>query len=158
MNTDELQYAAHQLGMVRAGRAQAYDDWRAHQRAAAALRPMIGPVYQCYPYPNKALVKALASSLREHLISRAEFAACLPNVMEKHEMHLLTPDPALEELRRQLRDGEITYVQYKAALRTLPEPGERMCQRERCNRPALVVEDGVALCGVCQRLEARHVG
>jgi len=42
------------------------------------------PVYQPYPHPNKALVRALYQSLRGHLISRAEFAACLAMVMGKH--------------------------------------------------------------------------
>lgn len=41
-------------------------------------------IYQPYPFPNRALVKALYESLREHLISRAEFAACLTFVMERH--------------------------------------------------------------------------
>jgi hypothetical protein len=40
--------------------------------------------YQVYPHPNRALVKALYQSLREGLISRAEFVACLLIVMGKH--------------------------------------------------------------------------
>lgn len=63
--------------------------------------------------------------------------------------HLLTTDPALEELRRQLRDGEITYPQYKAALRTLPEPEERLCDTTGCLRTADRMERGKALCSVC---------
>jgi hypothetical protein len=41
-------------------------------------------MYQPYPHPNRALVKALYLSLREGLISRAEFVACLLIVMGKH--------------------------------------------------------------------------
>lgn len=41
-------------------------------------------VYQPYPSRNRALVKALYISLREHLISRVEFAACLAMVMGRH--------------------------------------------------------------------------
>lgn len=41
-------------------------------------------IYQPYPVRNRALVKALAASLREHLISRAEFVACLILVMGRH--------------------------------------------------------------------------
>jgi hypothetical protein len=63
--------------------------------------------------------------------------------------HILVGDPALEELRRQLRDGEITYPQYKAALRTLPEPDERVCDTPGCNRTAHSVQRGRALCAVC---------
>lgn len=40
--------------------------------------------YQPYPVPNRALVKALYASLREQLISRAEFVACLVIVMGRH--------------------------------------------------------------------------
>ena len=64
-------------------------------------------------------------------------------------------DLALEELRRQLRDSEITYQEYKQALRTIPEPGETRCQRPRCNRPALIVRDGVALCSSCVQSDVR---
>lgn len=46
------------------------------------------PLFQPYPHPNRALVKALYTSLytslREGLISRVEFVACLLNVMGKH--------------------------------------------------------------------------
>lgn len=41
-------------------------------------------IFQVYPHPNRALVKALYASLREHLISRAEFVACLILVMGRH--------------------------------------------------------------------------
>jgi len=40
--------------------------------------------YEPYPIPNRALVKALYASLRERLISRAEFAAMLQIVMGRH--------------------------------------------------------------------------
>ena len=52
----------------------------AHQRAAAELREKIGPVYQPYPFANRALVKALYNSLRGGLISRADFACCMANM------------------------------------------------------------------------------
>ena len=84
MTMIQLQYAAHQIGMVRASKANALADWRAHQRAAAELREKIGPIYQPYPFPNRALVKALYNSLAAHLISRPEFACCIQNVMERH--------------------------------------------------------------------------
>lgn len=45
---------------------------------------MTEPIYQPYPHPNRALARALYQSLREHLISRAEFAACLLVVMGRH--------------------------------------------------------------------------
>lgn len=45
---------------------------------------MTQQLYQPYPHPNRALVKALYNSLREHLISRAEFVACLLLVMGRH--------------------------------------------------------------------------
>jgi hypothetical protein len=41
-------------------------------------------MYQPYPHPNRALVKALYCSLREGLISRVEFAAMLTIVMGRH--------------------------------------------------------------------------
>jgi hypothetical protein len=63
--------------------------------------------------------------------------------------HILQPDIALEELRRQLRDGEITYQQYKVALRTLPEPDERLCDTTGCLRTADRMDRGKALCSVC---------
>lgn len=44
------------------------------------------PIYQVYPHPNRALVKALYMSLREGLISRAEFVACLIIVMGAHRI------------------------------------------------------------------------
>jgi putative component of toxin-antitoxin plasmid stabilization module len=84
MTLTQIQLAAHQIGMVRAMRANDDAELRAHQQAAAELRAKAGPVYRCYPHRNRALVKALACSLREHLISRQEFACCLLNVMEKH--------------------------------------------------------------------------
>lgn len=34
----------------------------------------------------RTLVKALYASLQEHIISRADFAACLPNVMGRHRL------------------------------------------------------------------------
>lgn len=43
-------------------------------------------LYQVYPFRNRALVKALYWSLREGLISRAEFAACLVIVMGRHRV------------------------------------------------------------------------
>lgn len=81
MTPAQLQLAAHQIGMIKAERANARDQVRAHQQAVAELRPTAGPIYAVYPHPNKALVKALYASVREHLITRAEFAACLQNVM-----------------------------------------------------------------------------
>jgi len=84
MTLDQLHFYGHQLGMVRAAKTGTLADWREHQRAAAELREKIGPVYQCYPHPNRALVKALSTSLREHLISRSEFVSCIQNVMERH--------------------------------------------------------------------------
>lgn len=69
-------------------------------------------------------------------------------------MHLIQSDPALEELRRRLRDGEITYSDYKADLRTLPEPPIVWC--ETCKRrPASQLNNrGVATCEICA-LQAR---
>ena len=43
-------------------------------------------MYAPYPYPNKALVKALYASVREHQISRAEFAACIISIMGRHHV------------------------------------------------------------------------
>lgn len=64
--------------------------------------------------------------------------------------HILTiGDPALDELRRQLREGEITLEQYKAAFRTLPQPDEHACDTPGCNRTAHSVQRGRALCAVC---------
>lgn len=70
-------------------------------------------------------------------------------------MHLLIQsDPALDELRRKLREGDITYAQYKATLPTLPEPPIVWC--EACKRrPASHTNNrGVATCEVCA-LQAR---
>ncbi len=53
--------------------------WCALNKAAAALREG-AQVYQPYPYENRALVKALATSLSDGLLSRADFACCLANV------------------------------------------------------------------------------
>lgn len=86
MTPDQLQFYGHALGMVRAARAGTLAEWRDHQRAVADLRPKMGAIYQPYPYPNRALVKALAYSLREGLISRADFADVLKNVMGRHEL------------------------------------------------------------------------
>lgn len=63
-------------------------------------------------------------------------------------MHILMSDMPLEELRRQLRDGEITYSQYKTALRVLPEPAPVMCANG-CGREAHSIERGRAVCAVC---------
>ena len=84
MTPTQLQLAAHQIGMVRSSKAGALDEWRAHQRQVAALRVEVGAVYAPYPHPNRALVKALYASVREHLISRAEFAACIISIMGRH--------------------------------------------------------------------------
>jgi len=66
---------------------------------------------------------------------------------------LIQSDPALDELRRKLRESEITYAQYKADLRTLPEPPTVWC--ETCKRrPASQLSRGVATCEVCA-LQAR---
>ena len=67
--------------------------------------------------------------------------------------HIITPDLALEELRRQLRENEITYHDYKVALRTLPQPDEQLCAAEGCTRPAHSIERGRALCAVCAMRE-----
>ena len=40
--------------------------------------------YAVYPYPNRAVVKALYTALRLAVIDRAEFAACLKTVMGAH--------------------------------------------------------------------------
>jgi hypothetical protein len=84
MTHAQLFLACHQIGMVRAMRENDEAELRAHQQAAAELRAKVGPVYRPYPHRNRALVKALAHSLREGLISRQEFACCIQNVMEKH--------------------------------------------------------------------------
>ena len=87
MTNTHIQLYAHQIGMVRAAREttpQARIDYRSHQQAAHALRATAGPIYQPYPHRNRALVKALYTSLREHLITRDEFSACLQNVMGEH--------------------------------------------------------------------------
>lgn len=87
MTPNELQLAAHQIGMVRAAKTtdpQALAEWREHQKAAAGLRTKVGSVFQVYPFPNRALVKALTASLNEHLITRADFAACLQNVIGEY--------------------------------------------------------------------------
>lgn len=79
-----VRLAGHQIGMYLAHKELDHGGivaWRSHNREAAALRELWGPTYQPYPFPNKALVKALYSSLREHLITRAEFVACLSNVL-----------------------------------------------------------------------------
>jgi len=71
-------------------------------------------------------------------------------------MHLLTQtDQPLEELRRQLRENEVTYAQYKAALRELPEPPPVMCATPGCNREAHSIERGVPVCAV-YGLKARN--
>jgi len=88
MTNDQLQLAAHQIGMYKANidTPQGIADWRAHNRAAAELRERIGAIFDPYPYPNKALVRALYASLAEHLISRAEFACCMQNVIGRHRL------------------------------------------------------------------------
>lgn len=53
--------------------------WRALNRAAAAIREG-ATLYEPYPHSNRALVKALYTSLDEGLITRADFACCLANV------------------------------------------------------------------------------
>ena len=65
MTTDQLQLYAHQIGMVRAARTGTLADWREHQVAAAELREKVGAVYQPYPQPNRALVKAAYNTLQE---------------------------------------------------------------------------------------------
>lgn len=84
MTLDQIRLAAHQLGMYisRADPAM----WRAHRETANALWAKVGFVYEPYPRPNKDVVKALYVSLREGLIDRAEFAACMANVMGKHRV------------------------------------------------------------------------
>jgi len=68
-------------------------------------------------------------------------------------MHLITQtDAPLEELRRQLREHEITYDQYKTAFRTLPEPAETLCDVCK-HRPAFVVQRGQRCCSVCALVE-----
>jgi hypothetical protein len=88
MTPDQIALAAHQLGMHMAMKEidtpAGLDRWRRHNLAASSLREKVGFVYQPYAFPNKALVKALYNSLQEGVISRADFAACLPNVMGKH--------------------------------------------------------------------------
>lgn len=82
MTLDEIQLAAHALGMYLADidTPDGLEKWRAHNRAAAELRERIGFVYQPYAFPSKALMKATYDALAEHLISRADFAAVLSNV------------------------------------------------------------------------------
>lgn len=64
--------------------------------------------------------------------------------------HLIaTSHPALEELRRQLRENEITRDQYKAAERGLVEPEPTLCDTEGCGREASRIERGRTLCAVC---------
>lgn len=41
-------------------------------------------IYQPYPRPNRALVKALYASLRAHEIDLETFSACLRMVMGAH--------------------------------------------------------------------------
>jgi hypothetical protein len=67
--------------------------------------------------------------------------------------YLIIPNPGLEELRRQLRESEITYAQYRATLRTLPEPPPVLCATG-CGREAHSIERGKPLCGMCG-LQAR---
>lgn len=86
MTLDEIQLAAHQLGMYKANldTPEGLASWREHNRAAAEIRERVGETYQPYAFPNKALVKALYTSLEEGLISRCDFAACIQNVMGRH--------------------------------------------------------------------------
>lgn len=63
--------------------------------------------------------------------------------------YIFTAHPALEELRRQLRENEITRDQYKAAERALVEPEPTLCDTEGCGREAYTVERGKRRCAVC---------
>ena len=87
-----VRLAGHQIGMYlaykRIDTQDGLDDWRAHNRAAAALRDVWGPTHQCYPFPNKALVQALYASLRERLITRPEFVACMASVSGRKAGHV----------------------------------------------------------------------
>jgi hypothetical protein len=91
MTNDQLMLAAHQIGMVRAAKQttdpQIRDQYVAHSIEVAALRTKVGHVYEVYPNPNRELVKALYTSLREGLISRVEFASCLQNMMGEYRWH-----------------------------------------------------------------------
>lgn len=63
--------------------------------------------------------------------------------------HLIVADPALDELRRQLRDGEITLYDYKKARATLTEPAPQLCATPGCTREAHAIERGKPTCAVC---------
>ena len=63
--------------------------------------------------------------------------------------HLIIPDPALEELRRQLRENEITLHDYKRARALLIEPAPVLCSTPGCGREAHTIERGQGVCGVC---------
>ena len=67
--------------------------------------------------------------------------------------HIITPTLTLDELRRQLRETEITYHDYKIALRTLPQPDEQLCDAAGCTRVAHSVQRGRALCAACAMRE-----
>jgi len=63
--------------------------------------------------------------------------------------YIIPTDPALEELRRQLRDNEITLYDYKRARAQLTEPPERQCDTPGCHRTADRMDRDKALCSAC---------
>ena len=68
--------------------------------------------------------------------------------------HILQPTVTLEELRRQLRENEITLYAYKQAERAaMVEPEAEACSTDGCNRDASRIERGRALCAVCAQVE-----
>jgi hypothetical protein len=69
--------------------------------------------------------------------------------------YLIAPDPALEELRRQLRENEITMFAYKKAAAGLVEPSPPNCARG-CGREASRIESGVPVCEVCATVARRR--
>jgi len=89
MTKDELFLAAHQIGMYLAMRRidtpEGLAKWREHNRAAAELREKIGPIYQPYAFPHKALVKAAYNTLQEEHDYK-DFGAIMPNVRGRYRL------------------------------------------------------------------------
>jgi hypothetical protein len=85
LTLDQIQLAAHQLGMYLADidTAEGLAQWRAHNRAASELRERVGATYQPYAFPNKALVKAAYNTLHEEK-SYKDFGAMLSCVRGKY--------------------------------------------------------------------------
>ena len=92
MTLDEVQLAAHCLGMYKAdvSTPAGLAAWREHNRKAAALRERIGTTYQPYAHPNKALVKAAYNTLQdEH--DYKDFGAVMSCVRGRFRTEEVTP-------------------------------------------------------------------